>query len=332
MAEKTEKKNYSISADGLMSQENFMKSLSNALEGMKAFENEKGNNMYQDVDNNEIRRPVEIELNKDGKFNLVQKEDKKKNQPAITACEPIAMENVINCMHTMLTLRQRKDSVFISEATMKKGYLKAKDSVEPTYIAGINHKTGEYYEKKMYHVSQVEVDKARLDKANAGYSKAIAHPVDVSNIVVKVSDPALKASNTLRKQIASYVEREGKGKLANLDDKAFMKKMLGYAIVQGREETFNKDVAKILNDVKEAKGIEKGSDLDKKLQAEYVAHRAEIRDMPDPENPKFTKHRPKDAIRKDVEALADKVLGKNLEKEAPKKEKKAKKTKDAPAR
>ncbi len=325
---KETKKFFQMTKADIMKQENFMKSLNAAIEGMKAFEEKKANNMYQDVDNNVITRPVEIKLDKNGVF---PKDEKDKS---LTDYEAIDMVNAVNLMHTQLVSGNRENPIFLSEATMKEGFLKPKKGIEPTYTVGINHKTGEYFEKKMYHISDVEADQKRLDKANEGRSKKLT-AVKLDDVVVKVPEHKRRYADALRKSIAYFVETEGKGALANLDSKKFADKVIGYSLQQHTEEDFMNYVSATIK--KATSGM--GKDVSAKFQQEY---KKTLRDEIFAKDPETKKHIAKKEAAAKINGLAEQVKGNVAEKEAPKKEapkkeapakkdKKAKK-KEAPSR
>ena len=323
-AEKKEAKFFPMKTADLMKQEAFMKSLGNAIEGMKAFEDKKANNMYQDIEKNVITRPVEIKLNKEGGF------DREKRDKSLTQHEPIGIQNAINLMHTQLATGNRENPIFVSEATMKAGYLKPKKDVEPTITVELNSFDGKYTEKKMYHITQVEVDQKRLDRANEGRSKKLV-AADLSDVVVKVPDHERKYADALRKSIAHFVETEGKGKLANLDEKKFSEKILGYAIQQRSEEQFMTLVAQTIK--KATAGMDK--ETAEKFQEEYGKIRAELLKK----DPETKKRQPTKDILAAINKIADQVKGKEVAKEAPakapkteKKEKAKAKKKEGPAR
>ncbi len=330
-AEKKETKFFPMKTADLVKQENFMKSLGAAIEGMKAFEEQKANNMYQNLDKNVITRPVEIKLNKDGGF------DKEKRDKSLTQHEPVEIQNAVNLMHTQLATGNRENPIFISEKTMKDGNLMPKKGVEPTYVVELNSFNGEYTEKKMYHISQVENDPKRLEKANDGRSKKLA-AIDLSDIVVKVPEHERKYADNLRKSIAHFVETEGKGKLANIADDKFAEKILGYALQQRSEEQFMTLIAKTIR--KATAGMDKIPGAVEKFHEEYGKVRAELLKK----DPTTKKRQPTKNILAAINKIADGVKGKETKKEAtkaaapekaPKAEKKEKakaKKKEAPAR
>lgn len=334
MAEQEKATFHPMKTEDLVKNENFMKSLGKAIEGMKTFEEQKANNMYQNVGDNKIIRPVEIKLNKEGKL------DTKKDSfgQSLTKYTPIDIVNAVNLMHTQLATGNREKPMFVSEATMKACFMKPKKDIEPTYAVEFNAFKGEYKEVKMYHVSQVEKDTQRLEKANEGRSTKLS-AVDLSKVDVKVSEHEREYADNIRSSIAHFVETEGKGKLANLDEKKFAEKILGYSLQQRSEENFMKQLADTIRKEKAGMTPEQAKAFDD----EYKVVKKEQQLLN--KDPETKKRKPMNDIKKVIKEIAARAKGEEVTKKAapaekaPKAEAKAdtkaktkKKAKEGPAR